>query len=52
MASAPAEWEGAALNAILEARRRRLGDDFRLPVYPPGWFDNCRDSAERILRAR
>ncbi len=51
-ASAPAERERTAVEAILERRRRRLGDDYKPTEYPPGWFDNCRDIGERTIRAR
>jgi hypothetical protein len=51
-AAAPAERERAAVDAILEARRLRLGDNYKPTVYPPGWFDNCRGIGEQILRSR
>ncbi len=46
-AHTPADRDRTLLEAILEARRRRLG-----PESPPGSFDGCRTMAERIVRAR
>jgi len=51
-ANAPADRELAAVEAILEARRRRLGPDYEPVAFPPGSFDGCRTMAERIVRAR
>jgi hypothetical protein len=52
-ANAPADPERAAVDAILEARRRRLGPHYVEPTpLPPGSFDGCRTMAERIVRAR
>jgi hypothetical protein len=43
----------AAVEAIMEARRRRLGADYVEPIpFPPGSFDGCRTRAERIIRTR
>jgi len=50
-ASAPAEREQAA-EAILEARRRRLGADYEPVAFPPESYSGCRSIADRILRAR
>jgi hypothetical protein len=50
-AAAPAERERAAVEAILE-NRRRLGADYEPIDFPPGWFAQCRSTADRILRAR
>jgi hypothetical protein len=52
-AAAPAERERAAAEAILEARRQRLGADYVEPIpYPPDWFAGCRTQADTIIRAR
>jgi hypothetical protein len=51
-AAAPAERERAAVEAILENRRRRLGSDYEPIEYPPDWFAGCRSTADHILRAR
>ena len=51
-AAAPAEQEWAAVAAINEARRRRLGADLKPIAFPPGTFDGCRTSEERIIRGR
>jgi hypothetical protein len=51
-AAAPAERERAAVEVILENRRRRLGSDYKPIEYPPDWFAGCRSAADRILRAR
>ena len=48
----PYERERAIAEAILEVRRRRLGADYKRHECPGGWFDGCRDIAERIKRAR
>lgn len=47
-----AERERSAAEMIMESRRPRLGADYKEIDFPPGWFANCRDTAERILRAR
>jgi hypothetical protein len=44
-AVAPAERERAAAEAILEARRRRLGSDYEPVSFPPERFAGCRVSA-------
>ena len=49
---AASEEMNAAAEAILEARRRRLGADYKPTVYPAGWFDGCCGDAEHIIRAR
>ena len=51
-ASAPAERERAAVEAILEARRRRLGADYVPMTFPPESYAGCRTVADRILRQR
>ncbi len=51
-AAVPDARANAAVKAILEARRRRLGGDYHLTEYPPSWFDGCRGAADHILRAR
>jgi hypothetical protein len=52
-AAAPAEREQAAAEAIMEARRRRLGADYvDPPPFPPGSFAGCRTSADYIVRTR
>ena len=52
-AAAPAAWERAAVEAILAARRRRLGADYVEPIpFPPESYAGCRTSAHRILRTR
>jgi len=52
-ANAPAERERAAVEAILEARRRRLGPDYVEPTpFPPERFAGCRTMADRIVRSR
>jgi hypothetical protein len=51
-AAAPVERERAAVEAILEARRRRLGADYKPITIPPEVFDGCRGLGERIIRAR
>ena len=47
-AAAPAERERAAAEAILDARRRRLGADY----VDPGSFAGCRTRADYIVRTR
>ena len=52
-ANAPAGHDRALLEAILEARRRRLEPDYVEPTpSPPRSFGGCRIMAERIVRAR
>jgi hypothetical protein len=51
-ATAPHERERAAAEAIIEARRRRLGADYEPMVFPEDWFAGCRGTADQILRAR
>ena len=50
--AAPAEREHAAVEAILDARRRRLGADYQPMTFAPGSFDGCTAIADQILRAR
>ena len=50
--SAPHERTRAAAEAIMEARRRRLGAAYEPTVFPEGWFAGCRGTADHILRAR
>jgi hypothetical protein len=47
-----AEPERAAVEAILEARRRRLGADYEPITFSSDWFAACRTLADRINRAR
>ena len=50
---APYAEEKAAAEAILAARRRRLGPDYLEPIpYPSDWFAGCRSIADEINRAR
>ena len=51
-AAVPAERERSAAEAILEARRRRLGPDYEEVKIPPEIYKGCRDVAERINRVR
>jgi hypothetical protein len=51
-AAAPAQRERAAVEAILEARRRRLGAGYEPLSFPPETYAGCRTSADRILRTR
>jgi hypothetical protein len=51
-AAAPAEREREAVNAILEARKSRLGPDYRPSTLSPHSFDACETIADEILRAR
>ncbi len=52
-AAAPAERERAAVEAILAARRRRLGADYVEPIpFPPESYAGCRTIANRMLRTR
>jgi hypothetical protein len=48
----PDEKERAAVEAILEARRHRLGSDYEPIAFPRNSFVGCRTIADRILRAR
>jgi hypothetical protein len=48
----PDEKERAAVEAILEARRLRLGSDYEPIAFPRNSFVGCRTIADRILRAR
>jgi hypothetical protein len=51
--AAPALREQAAVRAILEARRRRLGPDYvEPPPLPADMLHGCRTRAERIIAAR
>jgi hypothetical protein len=51
--AAPALGEQAAVQAILEARRRRLGLDYvEPPPLPADMLHACRTTAERIIAAR
>ncbi len=50
--AAPDEKERAAVEAILEARRQRLGANYEPFYYPPNRFEGCRTIADHILRAR
>jgi hypothetical protein len=50
--AAPAERERAAVEAILEARRRRLGADCESMTFRPGSFAGCKTIADRILQTR
>ena len=51
-AAVPQVREQAQVEAILEARRRRLGANYEAPSFPEGSFAGCRTVADRILRAR
>ena len=51
-ATAPVERERAAVEAILAARRRRLGAEYEPLSFPPESFAGCRTVADRILRTR
>jgi len=52
-AAAPAQLEQSIAQAIIEARRRRLGADYVEPIpFPPESYAGCRSSADRINRAR
>jgi len=50
--TAPAERERAAVEAILEARRRRLGASYEPVSLPSDNYAGCRPTADRLLRAR
>lgn len=50
--AAPDEKQRAAVEAILEVRRQRLGSDYEPIAFPPNSFAGCRTIADRILRAR
>ena len=51
-AAVPHLRDQAQVEAILEARRRRLGASYEAPAYPEGSFAGCRTVADRILRTR
>jgi hypothetical protein len=54
-AAAPGKWElinHAIAERIMEARRRRLGPDYKPTSFPPEIYAGCRTIAERIIRAR
>jgi hypothetical protein len=51
-AIAPAERERAAVEAIHEARRRRLGANYEPVGFRPESYADCRSTADVILRAR
>ena len=44
--------EQAQVEAILAARRRRMGASYEAPSFPAGSFAGCRSQAERIMVAR
>ena len=50
--AAPAERARTAAQAIMDARRRRLGADYKPTGLSPEIYAGCRTSAERINRAR
>jgi hypothetical protein len=52
IAAAPAEKERAAIEQIEANRRRRMGADYKPIGFPPGTFDGCRTSEERMIRGR
>ncbi len=51
-ATVPVERERAAVEAILAARRRRLGASYEPLSFPPESYAGCRTVADRILRTR
>ena len=51
-AVAPEEQDNLIVQAILEARRRRLGADYEPTTFPPESYAGCRTVADRILRSR
>jgi hypothetical protein len=52
-AASPDEREHAMVEAILTARRNRLGADYVEPIrFPPESYAGCRTIADRILRTR
>ena len=52
-AAVPDERAHAAAEAILEARRHRLGADYVEPIpFPPESYAGCRSMADRIIRTR
>jgi hypothetical protein len=51
-ACVPGGRERAAVEAILAARRRRLGGDHEPIAFPPESYAGCRSIADRILRTR
>ena len=52
IALGPEEQASAAVQAILAARRKRLGADYKDIEYPRGSFDGCRTTADYIRSAR
>ena len=50
--AAPAGRERAAVEAILAARRRRLGASYEPLSFPPESYAGCRTVADRIFRTR
>jgi hypothetical protein len=50
--TAPVGRERAAVEAILPARRRRLGAEYEPLSFPLESYAGCRTIADRILRAR
>jgi hypothetical protein len=51
-AAAPVKRERAMIEAILAARRRRLGASYEPLSFPPESYAGCCTVADRILRAR
>ena len=51
-AAAPVEREGLVVQAILEARRWRLGESYEATGLLTGSFAGCRTIADRILLSR
>jgi len=51
-ATAPAERGRAAAEAILEARRRRLGASYEPLSFPPESYSGCCTVLDRIFRTR
>jgi hypothetical protein len=51
-ATAPAERERAAVEAILNARRCRLGANYEPVGFPPESYADCQSTGDDILRAR
>jgi hypothetical protein len=52
-AHVPEDQDRAIVEAILKARHRREGADYKPPVpLPPASFDGCRTLADRICRTR
>ena len=50
--TAPVERERAMVEAILAARRRRLGASYEPLSFPPEGYAGCSTVADRILRTR